>query len=410
MKLIIVPDIHIGKQTSIGKDAIGVGLNSRVQDQADLLDFVYSKILEIKPLSVILLGDIWEDVNPRSSYVRVVFAWIKKIVDLNISVHIIMGNHDFVRSGHERVSMLDSFDALQMERVHIHRNIEPIYFNEQCAAVAVPFCDRKQLMLPTIHEAQGHVIKNVIATRLEIFKRLESVKNTENLKVIMLGHLALEGSFYVGDEVDDESNEIFVPLEAFAGYDCAIMGHVHNQQELYRDGRTVFGHLGSLDKTSFSEKDKFIAVYDPDVGLDYIKLPCRELIDIDIDVPSEEKDATSYVSQQIEKNKDAFENSIVRIKVKLNSHDAENVDKDKIIANLNKNGVFHVPSFCETRSLDRVLVKNAEVDESVNPIQGFKIFLKTIDAEPEFKDECFELGNTVIKTCFANLANKGNTK
>ena len=43
----------------------------------------------------------------------------------------------------------------------------------------------------------------------------------------MVGHLAIEGSLFVGDEVDDVANELFCELAMFEGYDCVWIGETN---------------------------------------------------------------------------------------------------------------------------------------------------------------------------------------
>ena len=78
MKFLIVGDVHIGKGTSIGKDPVGVGLNSRIEDQKKLLEFVLETGIKKGVSYIVLVGDIWQDVNPRSLMVKVFFEWVKK--------------------------------------------------------------------------------------------------------------------------------------------------------------------------------------------------------------------------------------------------------------------------------------------------------------------------------------------
>ena len=53
--VIIVPDLHIGKGTSIGKDPIGVGLNSRVEDQITNLNWVLNSAKNNEAKHIFLL-------------------------------------------------------------------------------------------------------------------------------------------------------------------------------------------------------------------------------------------------------------------------------------------------------------------------------------------------------------------
>jgi len=389
MKVLFVPDIHIGKGINIGKDAIGVGLNSRVEDQKNNLNFIleYAKSNNVKHM--FLLGDIWEDINPKSSLVRVFFSWVQQVMCANIDLHIIMGNHDFVRTGRERVSMLDSLKELKLIGVNIISDISEMTI-ENTQFVFLPFTDRRQLEVDTIGEA------------IDIVKeKINNIRSASKISVL-LGHMALEGSLWVGDEIDQSANEIFLPLNAVKDYNMVCMGHIHNYQILNSKDPFVC-HVGSLDKTSFGEKDKLVIMYDT-VNYKYEGklLPCRNLIEINVSIPVENKNSTDYIIEYIDNeikvNKASyFKDSIVRIKSKLNAHDCDGADKEKISKYLNDLGVFHLASFIEIRNVDKVIVKNIEIDEKIDATKAVDIFSDTIDTDKQFKVKFVDLCKLVIK-------------
>lgn len=384
MKALIVGDLHIGKGTSIGKDPVGVGLNSRVKDQKRLLNHIGRLSLENNVDNIFLLGDIWEEVNPKSSFVKIFFEWIKALLKYDKKIYIIMGNHDFVRSGHDRVSMIDSLKVLNLDGVHFITDISSEII-DNVNFVFMPFCDRKQVGSETVKEAIDVVVNNI---------KEHKVSNKTN---IILGHMTLEGSLWVGDEIDQTSNELFLPLSSFDDFDYVWMGHIHRWQVLKE--KPHIAHVGSLDKTSFGEGDKFVVLFDSKTKQhSYLDLPCRKLVDLKITVPTEEKDATKIVLKEIEKiQQENFNGAIVRVSVKMNSHDTETCDKDLITKKLQELNAFHMSSFNESRDVDRVIIKNAELDETINHFKAVDIFADTVDVEENFKIELKDVCKGIIK-------------
>src|ERR1700723_4601818 len=92
-KAIILGDPHIGKNQSQGKSTVGSALNSRLEDQFKLLDYVLDSAIENHVDHIIITGDVWEDPRPRSELITMFIAWLKKCQAYNLHVHIIMGNH-----------------------------------------------------------------------------------------------------------------------------------------------------------------------------------------------------------------------------------------------------------------------------------------------------------------------------
>jgi len=405
MKALLVPDIHLGKGTSIGKDPVGVGLNSRIEDQKNLLNFIteYVKKNKIDYINkieyVFVMGDIWENVNPKSLVVKVFFEWIKSLTDLECLVVIIVGNHDYIRSGQDKVSMLDSLDVLRVGNCMVVK--EPTFM--ACFGIdllLLPYTDRKQLEKNTHNEAVDYLKK-----RLHKIKEEETKHFTNKNQVSMvLGHLCLEGSLWVGDEIDEDANEIFCPLSMFDGFDQVWMGHVHKPQILKNDGKQVIGHVGSLDKTAFTGPDsteksmvllEWNQVKTTKIEHTLIPLPCRPLVPIEIDIPVDCKDVDEFLYDEI--SKQDVTDAIVRVTIKLGSHDSDSVDKNKIINLLKRKNAFHICSYKEHKPVKKVIVKNANIDETIKPEDGVKIMINTLDAEDDFKKDLFIICKDIIK-------------
>ncbi|HUU88443.1 MAG TPA: metallophosphoesterase [Candidatus Glassbacteria bacterium] len=401
MKALLIPDIHLGKGTNIGKDPVGVGLNSRIEDQKDLLDFITDYIKEKSIGYIFLMGDVWDSVNPKSSVVNVFCEWIKEITEY-CEVNVIMGNHDFVRSGHEKSSMLDLFDVLDIPNCNIIKAPQAVQIHG-LNFVCIPFTDRKQLEKNTHNEAVDWLKTELL-----------NLKSDTSSNVV-LGHLCLEGSLWVGDEIDEEINEIFCPLSIFEDYDQVWMGHVHKPQILKNNKNQIIGHVGSLDKTAFTgpdSTDKSMVMLEwetvptrfsksgrlrPNPFLKHyiVNLPTRPLVALDISVPSDCKDVNEFVYN--EASKINVNGAIVRVTIKLGSYDADNVDKVKLLNLLNRNKAFHVCSYKEHKPVKKVIAKSAEVDETISSEKGVRVFIDGLDAEDDFKKDLMAFCKRIIK-------------
>ena len=141
------------------------------------------------------------------------------------------------------------------------------------AFTIAPFRDRKSFGSPSNSEA-------INILRETFTYELASIPIT--YKKIMIGHLAIEGSIPVGDEIDDMANELFCPLDMFNGYDYVWMGHVHKPQ-IMKKSNPYIAHIGSMDISNFGETDqkKYIVIINCDSGVkdfDIEYLPTRPLV------------------------------------------------------------------------------------------------------------------------------------
>uniref|UniRef100_UPI00112EFCBC metallophosphoesterase family protein n=1 Tax=Escherichia coli TaxID=562 RepID=UPI00112EFCBC len=99
MNLVILGDVHLGKGMNLGKVGIGSKLNSRLVDQIKLLDWTLAQAIENNCSHIVITGDIFEDPKPSSSLITIFISWLKQCTIHYVNVHLIRGNHDFLRNG-----------------------------------------------------------------------------------------------------------------------------------------------------------------------------------------------------------------------------------------------------------------------------------------------------------------------
>jgi DNA repair exonuclease SbcCD nuclease subunit len=382
-----IPDIHLGGSSVLGKTEIGSQLNSRVIDQLNLLNWSLDQAIAHDVSTIILTGDIFDHPKPPSTLIVLFIEWLKKCIDAGISIHVILGNHDLLRSGQNQFSSLDIIAASEIENVFVHKTISTIHMDD-VSFTLMPFKDRRSFNMATHDEAI-----NILANRLP-YELAEISRN--NMKVI-IGHLAIKGSIPALDEIEDTSNELFCPVEMFYGYDQVIMGHIHKFQHI----TPSIGHIGSLDISNFGEtnQDKYIAIINPDASdpLKYIEIPTRRLNQVSISVPANITDTTAYVLDELENQKPYLRKSITKVGIVFENPDVVSVDREVIEKYLVDAGVFHVAAIREERKVSAVKRTSEEFDDTVNETAAIRIYSQGI--EEEFRDEFVSLANDVVKEC-----------
>lgn len=359
--IIILGDPHVGKNTSLGKVGIGSTLNSRVIDQINLLNWTLDQALERNAEHIIVTGDVFEDPKPHPSLIVLFLGWVKRCEAQGIKLHIVMGNHDILRSGTFITSPLDIISESEVDGCQIYKDLSTINIGST-SVTFVPFRDRKSFICESNADALA-ILKSTIQYELA------AIPLTYNK--LLIGHLALEGSIPVGDEIDDLTNELFCPLDMFNGYDFVWMGHVHKPQVLRKTPHLA--HIGSMDISNFGETEnkKYIILFDTDnISFTEIEIPTRPLRKISISIPKETKDSTSYVIEEIEKKKKELNNSIVKIEISLSSPELPSVDRNLIEKTLYKAGIFNISSFSESKKLSIVKKNDAVVIDNTIDINS----------------------------------------
>lgn len=372
---IILGDPHIGKGTNIGKSSVGANLNSRIVDQINLLDWTLDKAVDCHANDIIITGDVFEEPKPPPSLITLFISWLKKCHVYGISVHVIVGNHDIIRSGSIYTSPLDIISEMDLENVNVYKDIDTVMLGTT-AFTFVPFRDRKSFSVTSNADALGIL-------RDSFVYELASIPLTYHK--IMVGHLAIEGSIPVGDEIDDIANELFCPLDMFKGYEQVWMGHVHKPQIMCKN--PYIAHIGSMDISNFIEVDqnKHIVIVDCENSTFQIEnLPTRPLRKITIVVPKDIADSTEYVIEEIRKEKIDFNKSIVKVDVSLSVPELKSINKSSIEKFLIEQGAFNITSIMESKKISpikKITTNSTSIDNKMDVVSAIKTYACTyVDA------------------------------
>jgi exonuclease SbcD len=400
---IILGDPHIGKSLNIGKIGVGATLNSRVVDQLHLLDWTLDQAVERGVDDIIITGDVFEDPRPHSELITLFLAWLKKCQAYHVHVHIIRGNHDILRSGFVYRSPLDIITEAELENVSVYKDIDTVVIGTS-AFTFVPFRDRKSFSVNSNAEALSIL-------RDSLTYELAAIPVT--YKKILVGHLAIEGSIPVGDEIDDLTNELFCPVDMFHGYDYVWMGHVHKPQIMQH--KPFIAHIGSMDISNFGETDHhkhIVTVNCNAVGKEPVysleQLPTRPLKKMTVSVPKDTADPTAYVLDALKEyksSKENFDKAIVKVEVSLEAPELKSINKSVIEKYLTAQGAFNITSISESKKIALIKKNPANtIDTTMDVALAIKTYSETyvdkdkrsafielsMDIYKSYKEECKE--------------------
>lgn len=383
---LIIPDLHLGKGLNLGKPAIGNQLNSRIVDQLELLDWVFDQAGENNVSTIIFTGDVFEDPRPDFLFVELLINWLRKCTNSGLQVHIIVGNHDLIRSGKSFTSALDLITASGIEDVHVHKKITTI-FVEETGFTLVPFRDVRSFSLFSHAEAL-----KLLTSMLEY----EHVSIPDYYNKVCVGHLAIEGSLMIGDEIDDDLNEIMCPVEMFRPWNYTWMGHIHKPQVRSRD--PYVAHVGSLDLSDFGETDhkKIIVLFDPELPGNFKELPVptRPLRRLRLSVPVG-ADSTDCIIAALEKI--SLKDAIVKLEIQLTGPESPSSDREKVEKFIYEKEAFHISNFSESRSISVVPMEKRDIDSTMEPEEAVKMYADIIELEEieksNFINNCKEIIN-----------------
>jgi DNA repair exonuclease SbcCD nuclease subunit len=378
----IVGDVHLDKGKSLGKSIPGQKINSRLQDQLDLLEFTLKKAVEHNVVALIITGDIFEDPSTSSIIINLFSEWCLSVVDTGIRLIIIAGNHDILRTGDEYYSPLDIIEKLN-DNIVVYKQPGSFVIEDDIAFSFYPFRDRKSLNCQTTTEAVDIINLHV---------KEELSKMPGNCTKVFVGHIAIKGSVYY-DEVKDMTNELVLPVEMFDGFHHTIMGHIHSPQNM---NETV-QHIGSLDISNFGESNhkKKIIVLAHDLYKE-IEVPTRKLNSIAIVIPKDEADPTQYVLSEIKKLSE-LDQSITKIDIENDCEGVKPINKKMIRESLLSNGVFHVESISETKKKETVKPNTVSIKLDMSRDAAIRTYAEKKITDPEKRIKFMTLATSLVE-------------
>lgn len=286
MKIIHTSDWHIGKI---------VNEYSMIDDQKYILNKLIELIDEENIDVLMIAGDVYDRSIPPVEAVELLNETLSKlIIDRNVSVMIISGNHD---SG-ERLSF--GSKILEKQGLYIAGSDDKLYKkvvlrdnNQNVNFYLVPYKDpalTKKLL-------NNKEIRSHNDAMIAVIDKIKEELN-ENEINILIGHgyvtmkreEAIEGNDHKYEVAELETSESERPLSIggtdlidgniFKDFDYVALGHLHGRQRI---GRETMRYSGSLLKYSFSEvkQKKSVAVLDlidKDINVELKELkPLRDL-------------------------------------------------------------------------------------------------------------------------------------
>ncbi|MBP8016998.1 exonuclease SbcCD subunit D [Candidatus Gracilibacteria bacterium] len=238
MKLMHISDLHIGKR---------VNEFSMLEDQEYILNGIIKIAKDENISGIIIAGDVYDKTVPPIEAVDLADEFLTKLVEENISIYMISGNHD----SPERLN----FGSRIMEKNNLFicgeydGDLRKIVIEDEYGKLNIYF-------LPYIKPS---IVNNKLGLETKTYD--ESVK--EALKVIdidvesrniLIAHQFVTFGSTVPELSDSETKSLGgidnVDASIFDKFDYVALGHIHKPQKI---GREVIRYSGSPLKYSFSE-------------------------------------------------------------------------------------------------------------------------------------------------------------
>lgn len=256
MKILHTSDLHIGKY---------IGTYDLKEDTEYVLNQVVDTAIRERVEVVLISGDVFDRPNPSEEAIKMYVSFLKQLLDKNIKVIAISGNHDSgIRlSAYKEILGKGYFVEGEfnspMRKVSLNDEFGPVNF--YMLPFFTPFIVKSNLKLE-----KG--LENYDLAMDEIIKR-ENIDTSQ--RNIILAHQFVAGFKFGGSEEDfsysngDEKNVAgvgIISLDKFQNFDYVALGHIHKPQKISRETIRYSGSLLKYKTSEIDGPDKSVVIID----------------------------------------------------------------------------------------------------------------------------------------------------
>lgn len=256
MKILHTSDLHIGKY---------IGTYDLKEDTEYVLNQVVDTAIRERVEVVLISGDVFDRPNPSEEAIKMYVSFLKALLDKNIKVITISGNHD---SGIRLSAYKDILGKGYFVEGEFNSPMRKVSLNDEYGPVNfymlpffTPFIVKSNLKLE-----KG--LENYDLAMDEIIKR-ENIDTSQ--RNIILAHQFVAGFKFSGSEEDfsysngDEKNVAgvgIISLDKFQNFDYVALGHIHKPQKISRETIRYSGSLLKYKTSEIDGPDKSVVIID----------------------------------------------------------------------------------------------------------------------------------------------------
>ncbi len=259
MKILHLSDIHMGSGFAHGRIDPETGQNTRLQDFVISLSRTIDRALA-EPVDLVLFGgDAFPDATP-APYIQQAFATqFYRLVDANIPVVLLVGNHDQHAQGQGGAS-LSIYRSLGVPGTIVGDSIDLHTIATRSGDIQIltlPWVNRSTLLTREIAENLSMLeVNQLLLDKLQPRLEGEIRKLNPELPTILLAHLMADNATLGAEKFLAVGRGFTIPLAFLTRpcFDYVALGHVHRHQNLNKSNDPAVVYPGSIERVDFSEE------------------------------------------------------------------------------------------------------------------------------------------------------------
>ena len=291
MKIAIVADPHLNDNTYFEiKDKVHTHLPFRTIDAMKAFEFIVDKAISEKVEAFVNLGDTFDSPNPHNDVSAFFNAQMKKLVNANIQVFVIIGNHDAAKKHHalkpiRELNVINVIDTPLIISDKIKEHV--LFFFPHSMDIEHGVISQKQAFFDfakAINEGNysgkkiffGHIGLNGASVNQYVDKSIVNMLDYSSVRRMK------KKNFY-----DSDSDKVSVGDLDLLSVDYIFLGDYHRHQKLpTKNSESMY--VGSIERTDFNEigQKKGFVIYDSeavdkkDVVVFHEYRECRKFVEL----------------------------------------------------------------------------------------------------------------------------------
>ncbi len=435
VRILHLSDIHLGSGFVHGHINPATGLNTRFEDfvaalsrcmdfalgvadptSPDTADPNPAEQMPTEPVDLVLFGgDAFPDATPPPYIQEAFAAQFRRLVDANIPVVLLIGNHDQYSQGQGGAS-LALYRTLAVPGVIVGDTLATHRIETKAGPVQVttlPWLTRSTLL--TRPETEGLSLTEVsdcLRQRLRVALEGEFRQMDPEIPTVLLAHAMLDTAMYGAERFLAVGKGFTLPMSLLTRdcLDYVALGHVHRHQVLCESPPVVYP--GSIERVDFSEEKEekgfvWVNLERGKVTFEFQPLPVRAFRTIRVDLSKAEdpqaalmaaiaKQASCGTAKQGGIAKQGIDNAIVRLLYQVRPEQLSVLDDAEIHAALAPAHHYSIQPELISQ-LARPRLPGLTADSGLNPIDALKTFIHHRDDLQEMEADLVAAAEALLQ-------------
>jgi exonuclease SbcD len=293
IRLLHFADLHVGME-NYGRLDPATGVNGRVLDFLRRFDELIDYGLEREVDLVVFAGDAFKSRNPNPTYQRAFARRVKRLVDADVPIVLLVGNHDLPTMV-QRASSVDIFRTLDVPNVVVgwEEKVHTIETHRGPVQVAtIPYPVRQRLL--TRDEYRGLSIRELDEKLQGIVSEIIQAMARQidpDIPAVLAAHISVSGATFGSERSVMIGRDAVVLKSVLADpiWDYVALGHIHKHQSLNGDGYPPVVYSGSAERIDFGEEKQpkgfcWVELARGETTWEFVEVDARPFVTVSADV------------------------------------------------------------------------------------------------------------------------------